>query len=108
VKALWILVFGAFCSSCCTTPTTKQERYAVTLSIYPDKSCTFVSTAPIRDPTAAVNLRPSEDFLRVACRYYYASFTSGHPLSNARPSTEVVFWYTNNPDVPMYVPNVEM
>jgi len=82
-------------------------RYVVTLAVYPDKSCSFVSTAKWPDLKVVVDLKPADSFLRVACHYFFAKYEAD-PVIGTPSSTESVGWYSNDPDVPLYIPSIKM
>jgi len=109
VRVCGLISIVLFCAACCATPSKSAgPRYIVNLVIYPDKSCIFVSAAELPDLVVKPGLKPSDAFLKVACGYYLAIYRTGTPDSNAAPSAESVGWYANNPDVPRYIPKVEM
>jgi len=108
VRIRSLIVIAVACAGCCATPSTNPAaHYIVTLGIYPDKSCVFVSTAEIPKLNVVADLRPPDAFLKVACRYFLATYQTQAPAGEPS-STEGVGWYTNNPDIPRYIPHVEM
>jgi len=68
----------------------------------------FVSTAELPEQVVKAGLKPSDAFLKVACGYYLAGYRTRAPESNGTPSIESVGWYANDPDIPRYIPNIEM
>ena len=108
MRVLVLLAAVVSCSGCCSAPTRAPAvRYIVTLAVYPDKSCRFSSTARWRELSVVVDLKPTEVFLRTACHYFLARYEAG-PVIGTPSSTESVGWYSTNPDVPLYIPNIEM
>ena len=104
-----LITIALSCAACCTTASKSPgARYIVNLAIYPDKSCIFVSTAELPEQVAGPGPKPSEAFLKVACGYYLAGYRTRAPESNASPSIESVGWYANDPDIPRYIPKIEM
>jgi len=79
----------------------------VTLAIYPDKSCSFISAAELSNSSVKVGVRPSDSFLKVACGYFLATYRVAAPTETPS-ATETVVWYTSNPDVPRYIPSIDM
>ena len=103
-----LLAVAVICAGCCANPTvTAKARYIVTLAIYPEKSCVFVSSHEASSDNVEAGLKPSEAFLKVACGYFLATYKTSAPVG-APSSTEVVGWYASDPDIPRYMPNVQM
>ena len=103
-----LFTVAVICAGCCANPpVTSRASYIVTLAIYSDKSCIFVSSHEASSNNGEVVLKPSEAFLKVACGYFLATYRTTTPIGTPS-STEVVGWYTNDPDIPRYMPNVQM
>jgi hypothetical protein len=108
MRIFGLLAVAIICAGCCANSTASSKaRYIVTLAIYPDKSCFFVSSHEVSSNDVEAGLKPSEAFLKVACGYFLATYKIGASVG-APSSTEVVGWYANDPDIPRYMPNVQM
>jgi len=105
--ALPVVAMVVLGGCCAVALSNMKTRHIVTLAIYPDNSCAFLAAADAEAPRVPIHLKPSDAFLNTACSYFLARFRSD--LSAEKPlSTRIVGWYPNNPDIPRYIPDIQM
>ena len=104
---MMIVAMAVLAGCCSVAPSQARTRHIVTLGIYSDNSCAFVSAADAQSPRVPTNLKPSEAFLKIACSYFLLPFRSDSPAQQPS-STRIVGWYPNNPDVPRYIPDIQI